>query len=371
MTTKKATKATKADIDALTSTPKNEIAYKPLGDSGITVSELCLGAATFAKTEEKLTLGFVPCVDEKGSYKFLDDFYANGGNFIDTSDTYGDSEGIIGRWIKKRSEKDPKFRLSIVLATKVFFKPIGQGPNRIGLGRAHIIAACDSSLEDLQTDYIDLYQVHAADHTVSVRCVMETIKLLIQRGKILHWGISNWSASMIMETMWLADKYNLPKPICLQHSYSLLTRDVEWEILPLAKRFNIGFIPWGPLQGGWLTGKIKKSVMPPKDCRVGASEGVWPHTGYTHFAKDSTWKLLDEIKAVAQEVKRSMAAVSLRWLMQKPGVTGPIIGVRKPQHFQDAMTVTEFSLSKEQMERLDKASQPKSIPYPYFFPSRT
>jgi len=341
--------------------------YRTLGQTGLKVSEMCLGTMTFQEHDNKKTFGWMPPVDEKGSHDFLDKFLQAGGNFIDTADAYSSSEEVLGRWIQKRSANDSKFREKIVLATKVFF---GAGMNTSGLNRTHILRACDLSLKRLKTDYIDLYQVHTFDHTVSIKDIMTTMKILIERGKIAHWGVSNWTASQIMECMWMADKYDLPAPSCLQHNYSLLSRDIEWEILPIARRFNISVISWSPLQGGWLTGKYKKGAAPGQDTRVGSAEGKWKMTSWSEFANAHTWGIITVLEAIAKEHNVSQCAVALRWNIQSDGITCPIIGVKKESHLKEALDATTFMLSEDQMNRLNEASKPLKVPYPYAFPTK-
>jgi len=169
--------------------------------------------------------------------------------------------------------------------------------------------------------------------------------------------------------MWLSSQYDLPAPVCLQHNYSLLSRNLEFEILPLAKRFNLSVISWSPLQGGWLTGKYKKSEKPDSESRVGSAEGKWKMTSYSEHDNELTWGTLAEIEKIAKECNVSQCAVALRWNLQSEGITCPIIGVKKPKHFEQALETASFELSKDQMDRLNKASTPK-IPYPHEFPCK-
>eukprot|EP00468_Gymnochlora_sp_CCMP2014_P014537 CAMPEP_0167768866 /NCGR_PEP_ID=MMETSP0110_2-20121227/16930_1 /TAXON_ID=629695 /ORGANISM="Gymnochlora sp., Strain CCMP2014" /LENGTH=325 /DNA_ID=CAMNT_0007657637 /DNA_START=63 /DNA_END=1040 /DNA_ORIENTATION=- len=320
---------------------------------------------TFQQSNDKKAFGWMPVVDEKGSHEFLNKFVKAGGNFIDTADAYASSEEVIGRWITDQTKEDKDFREKIVLASKVFFGP---GLNTNGLNRRHILKACDASLKRLQVDYIDLYQVHTFDYTTTVKEVMSTMKILIDSGKISYWGVSNWKASQIMESMWIADKYDLPAPVCLQHNYSLMSRNLEWEILPVARRFNLAVISWSPLQGGWLTGKYKKTEKPGLDSRVGgAEEGKFKMTSWSKYNNDHTWNLLAEIEKIAKELKVSQCAVSLRWNYQSDGITCPIIGVKKAHHLEQALEVMNFELSADQMKRLNDASEPQEVPYPHQF----
>jgi aryl-alcohol dehydrogenase-like predicted oxidoreductase len=235
--------------------------YKRLGATGLKVSELCLGCMTFGRE-----------ADEATASKILDKFIDAGGNFLDTANVYaaGASEEILGRILRER-------RSSLVVATKVRFnanifigKPVG--PNEIGLSRGHIMAEVERSLKRLQTDYIDLYQVHSWDFETPIEETMRALDDLVRQGKVRYLGCSNFTAWQLMKSLWVSDKHGLARFDCLQPQYSLISREVEREILPLCRSEGVGVIPWSPLGGGFLTGKYRAGQKPREDGLVGTAE---------------------------------------------------------------------------------------------------
>jgi aryl-alcohol dehydrogenase-like predicted oxidoreductase len=323
--------------------------YRFLGRTGMKVSELCLGAMTFGRE-----------ISEAESRPLLDAFTEAGGNFIDTADVYsqGVSEEILGRWLKGKPRAD------FVIATKVRFR-MGPGPNDEGLSRQHILAGVEASLRRLQTDYIDLYQVHMWDNATPLEETLATLNSLVQSGKVRYLGASNFCGWQLQKAVDLANCYGWEPFSCLQPLYNLLDREFEWELLPVCQNEGLGVIPWSPLRGGWLSGRYQRGmVAPPADSRVEqATEHGWSEA-WQIYNTERTWKVLDELAAVAAETGKSSAQVALNWLLQSPGVTAPIIGVRTPAHLEGNLAATGWSLSADQMARLNQVSQ-KDVPYPY------
>lgn len=323
--------------------------YRRLGNTGLRVSELCLGAMTFGReTAEEL------------SYEILDRFVETGGNFIDTADVYslGVSETILGLWLKEHKRDD------FVIATKVRF-PMGEGPNEYGLSRKHIIAGVHESLKRLRTDYIDLYQVHRWDSETPLEETLSTLNDLVKMGKVRYIGCSNFQGWQLQKALDLSKGKGWEHFVCLQPLYNLLDRAIEWELVPICQEEGLGIIPWSPLRGGWLSGRYKRGMEgPEKGSRVHtAGKFGWSET-WEVYGNERTWSIIDELFSIAEDVDKEPAQVALRWLLQRPGVTAPITGVRTMAHLKSNLGAVGWSLSDEQMERLNSVSD-ITPPYPY------
>ena len=323
--------------------------YRNLGKTGLQVSELCLGAMTFGRE-----------ADEPTSFQMLDRFVEIGGNFIDTANVYstGGSEELLGRWFKGKQRDD------IVLATKVRFN-MGEGPNQHGLSRKHILSAVEASLRRLGTDYIDLYQVHMWDAATPLEETLQTLDGLVKAGKVRYIGASNFAAWQLQKAVDLSNQHGWEQFTCLQPLYNLLDRDIEWELVPVSVNEGLGIMPWSPLRGGWLSGKYHRGL----DAAVAgtrveiADKRGWSET-WAKYANEHTWSVIDTLGEVARETNKSPAQVALRWLLQRPGVTSPIIGARNMEQLDDNLGATGWSLDEGQMQRLTAVSA-KPLPYPY------
>lgn len=323
--------------------------YHMLGKTGLKVSELCMGAMTFGRE-----------ASESDSFAMLNRFVESGGNFIDTANVYstGVSEEIVGRWLAKKRRDD------FVVATKVRFQ-MGAAANDLGLSRKHILSSAAASLSRLKTDYIDLYQVHAWDPLTPLEETLSTLNDLVRRGMVRYIGASNFRAWQLQKAIDLSRANGWDSFVCLQPQYNLLTRATEFELVPLCRTEGLGMIPWSPLRGGWLSGKFHRGMSaPPADSRVKVAEEKGWGENWTSYNKEATWKILDELAAVARDAGKTEAQVAIRWLMQKPGVTAPIVGARTMEQLTNNLAVTGWSLSDSQMQRLDSASEPP-VSYPY------
>ena len=327
--------------------------YRYLGKTGLRVSELCLGAMTFGRADE---------ATEKDSFAIMNRFVEKGGNFIDTANVYttGVSEEIVGRWLTKRNRDD------LVIATKVRF-PMGEGPNDLGLSRKHICSAVEASLRRLQTDYIDLYQVHCWDPGTPLEETLSTLNDLVRKGVVRYLGASNFTGWQLQRALDVSAAHRFEGFVCLQPQYNLLCRSTEWELIPLAVREYLGVIPWSPLRGGWLSGKFKRGMSaPPPGSRIElAEEKDWGEK-WSAYNNEQTWRTLDSLHQVAGESERSPAQVAINWLLQKSGVTAPIIGARRMEQLENNLGATGWALTSEQVAALDAASHIPP-PYPYDF----
>ncbi|HEY8471034.1 MAG TPA: aldo/keto reductase [Natronosporangium sp.] len=322
--------------------------YRVLGNSGLLVSELCLGTMTFGNE-----------ADEQESHRLLDRFVAAGGNFIDTADVYagGVSEEIIGRWLAFRRRDE------LVIATKLFWAT-GPGPNDVGAGRKHIISAVEASLRRLNTDYIDLYQVHAFDETTPIEETLGTLDTLVRQGKVRYLGASNYASWQLQKTVDIARHRGWEPFVALQPLYNLIDREVELELVPVCRNEGIGIIPWAPLRGGWLTGKYRRGMTAaPPDTRWEADKQPWLGN-WENSVDERTWTVTDTLLAVADELGRSPAQVALRWLLQRPGVSSPIIGARNLTQLEDNLGASGWTLPEKAMERLTAAGEQR-LPYPH------
>jgi aryl-alcohol dehydrogenase-like predicted oxidoreductase len=328
--------------------------FRYMGRTGLLVSELCLGAMTFGRE-----------TPEPDSYPIMDRFWEAGGNFIDTADVYteGVSETIVGKWLKGKNRHD------LVIATKVRF-PMGEGPNDAGLSRKHILAGIEASLNRLGTEYLDLYQVHMWDPGTPLEETLSTLHSMVESGKVRYIGVSNYAGYQLQKAVDLSLQHGWEAFACLQPLYNLLDRSAEWELIPVCEREGIGVIPWSPLRGGWLSGRYRRGMSaPPANSRVqDATQHGWSEA-WNLYDNERTWSILDALFAAAQDLGKTPAQVALRWLLEKPVVTAPILGVRSMEHLEDNLGSTGWKMPADILERLDKASFMQLV-YPYDFLSQ-
>lgn len=330
--------------------------YSTLGRSGLRVSPLCLGTMTFG-TE----WGWG--AEEEVSRSLFDRYIEVGGNFLDTADGYtgGKSEELIGKFIAERSLRD-----RVVMATKFTFNAEPGNPNAGGNGRKNIYRALHGSLRRLQTDYIDLYWLHAWDTVTPVEEVISTLNDLVREGKIRHYGFSDTPAWYVARAQTLAEQQGKERLIALQLEYSLVERNIEREHIPAAQELGLGICPWSPLAGGFLSGKYTQG----KSSSDGRLEKVKGSNNPT-FAKftEQNWKILDTLVDVSKQLGRAPAQVALNWVATQPGVTSTILGASKLAQLEDNLSAIEFSIPAELRRQLDVVSAPASIhPYMFFEP---
>jgi aryl-alcohol dehydrogenase-like predicted oxidoreductase len=334
--------------------------YRPLGRSGLIVSPFALGAMTFGVARWGMARPDAEAV--------FDAYVEAGGNLVDTADVYagGAGETMLGEIIADRGCRD-----QIVLATKSGFAA-GRGPHAGGNGARHIHAALEGSLRRLKTDHIDLYWIHVWDSVTPPEELLETMSALVRAGKIRYWGLSNTPAWYVARLVTLAAASGRPGPIALQYFYSLVSREIEAEHVPLALDTGLGVMPWSPLAYGLLTGKYDRAAVeaaPPRS-------GGLPNEAAGDAAKDSgarldganpfgdtlftdrNWKIVDALKAVASEIGESPARVALAWTLARPGVDTVLIGVSRVSQLQDNIGALDLVLSGDQLEALNAASRP-------------
>lgn len=310
--------------------------YKVLGKSGLLVSELCLGTMTFGKE-----------VNESDSIKMIHKFLDEGGNFIDTADVYvgGESERIVGKAIKER-------RSEIVLATKVRMR-VGPHPNDFGYSRRRIMEGVEQSLKRLNTDYIDLYQLHVWDNITPIEETIRTLDDLVSSGKVRYIGCSNFLAWQMMKALAYSDYHNLVRFISVQPQYSLINREMDREVLPLCKEENVGVIPWAPIGGGFLTGKYQAGVTPSSGRLAnGGGESSWEYR-----STERNFAILNEVQKISNELDKPPAQVALNWLLNKEEITSPIFGATSLEQFDENIGSIGWRLTKEQWDRLDEVSK--------------
>ncbi len=326
--------------------------YRPLGRTGCAVSNLTLGTMTFGKE-----------TDEPAAHEQLDAFVEAGGNLVDTADVYnaGVSEEIIGRWL---ADRPADVRDATVLATKGRF-PTGDGVNDIGLSRRHLQRALDASLRRLGVDCVDLYQVHSWDPVTPLEETLGTLDDLVRAGKVRYVGLSNYTGWQVQKTVALATARGWASPVTLQPQYSLLVRELEWEIVPSCLDAGLGLLPWSPLGGGWLTGKYTKDERPTGATRLGEDPGRGVEAYARRSTQQRTWDVVDAVGEVAQQRGVTMAQVALAWLADRPAVTSVILGARTTEQLADNLGAADLHLDADETARLDAASDPAAADYPY------
>jgi len=334
--------------------------YRPLGSSGVKVSDLCLGTMTLGEADENSFMHELGC-DEKTSFAILNEALDSGINFIDTADVYGQdglSERVIGNWFDEFGRRD-----EVVVATKFRFT-MGEGPNRSGASRYRIMRCCEDSLRRLKTDRIDLYQIHCQDTATPEEEILRALDDLVRQGKVLYIGCSNYTGYRLMDSLWLSRQGSMVSYVTNQSQYSLMHRELEREHVPICRESGMGLLPYSPLAGGFLSGKYRKDSPPPAGSRL----HKWKER-LARFDTERNWRILDAVLAVTEEVGASPSAVSLSWLLHKPTVTSVIFGARSVAQLKDNLKASDVELSEEQMTRLDEAAD-WEIGYPYDFIGR-
>lgn len=326
--------------------------HRLFGHSGLKVPVLSYGTATFGGSDAFFkTWGET---DIKEASRLVDICFEHGVNFFDTADVYsqGKSEEILGKALAGRRHK-------ALISTKVTFT-MGEGPNDKGSSRYHIIQACEASLKRLGTDYIDVYFMHTFDALTPVEETLSALDLLIQQGKIRYIGCSNFSGWHVMKSLATSEKYGLARYVVYQGFYSLVGRDYENELMPLALDQNLGLMVWSPLGWGRLTGKMRRDrPLPEGRIRKGGGEGG-PVMEDVYL-----YRVVDALDKIAEETGKSVPQVALNWLLHRPTVVSIVIGARSEEQLQENLGAVGWSLTKEQIAKLDAASKILP-PYPYW-----
>ena len=318
--------------------------YHTLGRTGLLVSEICLGTMTFAAGEGMWKP--ISGVEQDLADKILKDSFDKGVNFVDTADVYtnGESEKTLAKAISNVGIA----RKDIVIATKVFGRT-GPGRNDVGASRGHIMDGVEQSLKRLQTDYIDLYQIHAADSVTPVEETLRALNALVEHGKVRYIGCSNWYAWQLMQALGIAEAKNLVKMDSLQAYYSIAGRDLEREIVPLLKDQCTGLLVWSPLAGGLLSGKYSRENQKPEDSRRSAFD-------FPLVDKERTWRILDVLRPIAKAHNTGVATIALAWVLAKPFVTSVIIGAKRIEQLEQNLAAAGLKLGEEEMRQLDEVS---------------
>ncbi len=312
--------------------------YRSLGQTGLHISEICLGTMQFKWT-----------TDEATSHAVLDAFWEAGGNFIDTADVYsrwapglrgGEAETVIGEWLTRKGN-----RADVVLATKVRGR-MWDGPNGEGLSRAHIMRAVEDSLRRLQTDYIDLYQTHAPDLNTPIEETLRALDDLVRQGKVRYIGCSNYNGWQLMEAVLQARQAGLSEYISIQPHWSLVEREnFEKDVLPVVKKFGIGIIPYSPLGRGFLTGKYRRGQPLPESKRMGSVQAL---------LTDKNFDLLDKLEELGRARGKTPGQMALGWMLTQDLMAAPIIGANTPEQLADSLGAVSLKLNADETRALDE-----------------
>jgi aryl-alcohol dehydrogenase-like predicted oxidoreductase len=318
--------------------------YKTLGNTGLQVSALCFGTMTFG--DGRGLFKGISAVDQAGADELVKTSIDGGINFFDTADNYteGESERILGQSLKNLNIT----RKDVVIATKVYSR-VGPGRNDIGASRGHIMDGVEASLGRLQTDHIDLYQIHANDSVTPLEETIHVLDTLVQQGKVRYIGCSNWQAWKIAKALGISELRNLARFDTLQAYYSIAGRDLEREIVPLLESEKVGLLVWSPLAGGLLSGKFSRTNQKPADSRRTAFD-------FPVVDKERAWNILDVMAPIAKAHGCSPARLSIAWLLAKPVVTSVIIGAKRVDQLQDNLAAVELTLTQDELRQLDEVS---------------
>jgi aryl-alcohol dehydrogenase-like predicted oxidoreductase len=325
------------------------VEYRTLGRTAVKVSPLCLGCMMFGgKTTPE------------DSYAIIDRALDAGINFLDTANVYvrGRSEEVTGEALKRNGQ-----RHRVVLATKVHGMMDESDPNASGTSRRHIIEQCEASLRRLQTDYIDLYQMHRPRSDTPIDETLRALDDLIRAGKVRYIGSSTFGAWQLVESLWAAKELGLNRFICEQPPYNILDRRIERELIPMAQTYGIALIPWSPLGGGLLTGKYTRENPSPEGSRYADTSGnpVW-----SKRKTDAIYDVVDVLQPLVEAKQCTMSQFSLAWCVQQPGVTSPIIGPRTMEQLEDNLGALAVEVTEEERKRIDEVVPPGRMVAPFY-----
>lgn len=319
--------------------------YNQLGNTGLFVSEICLGTMTFGRSGQDGMWGNIAGMDQAAADAIVERSLAAGVNFIDTADIYsfGESEEMLGQSLKNLSVP----RKNVVLATKLY-NPMSSGPNDRGTSRVHIINSLEASLERLQTDYIDLYQIHANDTVTPIDEMLRTFDDLISRGLVRYIGVSNWQAWRIAKALGVAERRGYARFESVQAYYSIAGRDLEREMVPMMNEEKVGLMVWSPLAGGLLSGKYGPGSND--------NEGRRATFDFPPVDKDRAWACVAAMRPIAEKHGASVAAVALAYVLAKPFVTTVIVGGKRLEQIEQNLGAVKLKLDAEDLAKLDEAS---------------
>ena len=326
--------------------------FRTLGRSGLKVPVLSFGTGTFGGGNEFFRAWGATDVAE--ATRLVDICLEAGVNLFDTADIYSDglSETVLGKAVAGR-------RADVLISTKATFR-MGPGPNDLGSSRHHLIRACEASLRRLGTDYIDIYHLHGFDALTPIEEVLSTLNHLIVSGKVRYIACSNFSGWHLMKSLEVADRYGWARYVGHQVYYSLIGREYEWELMPLAVDQGIGALVWSPLGWGRLTGKVRRGQPLPAESRLHKTADMGPQVDDEHL-----FKVVDALLEVAKETGKSVTQVALNWLVQRPSISTVIFGARNEEQLRQNLGAVGWSLSSEQIAKLDAASEVTPV-YPYW-----
>ncbi len=326
--------------------------YRQLGNSGLRVPALSFGSGTFGG--QGPLFGAWGTIDAREASRMIDISLEAGLNMFDSADVYSDgaSEQVLGEAIKGRRDK-------IILSTKLAL-PVGDGPNDFGTSRHRLIMATDAALKRLGTDYIDLLQLHAFDAFTPVEEVLSTLDDLVRAGKLRYIGVSNFAGWQIMKSLAVSDHLGYSRYVAHQVYYSLVGRDYEWDLMPLAQDQGLGALVWSPLGWGRLTGKIRRGTPIPDGSRLHQTVQFGPPVDEDHL-----YDIVDVLDELSAETGKTVPQIAINWLLHRPTVASVIIGARNEQQLRDNLGAVGWSLSSEQIARLDAVSK-RQPPYPHY-----
>jgi len=326
--------------------------YRFLGSSGFKVPALSFGTGTFGGEGDFFSKWGNS--DAQEATRMVDLCLDAGVTLFDTADVYsrGRSEEVLGKAIAGRRDR-------LLISTKATF-PMGDDPNDAGSSRLHLIHSCEASLRRLQTDYVDIYTIHGFDAKTQVEETLRALESLVQSGKVRYITCSNFSGWHLMKSLAISEKYGWARYAGHQAHYSLISREYEWELMPLALDQNVGTLIWSPLSGGRLTGKFRRNQPPPADSRIMQGAGEGPTLSEEWF-----YNLVDVLDEVADETEKTVAQIAINWLLQRPTIATVIFGARNEAQLNENLGAVGWNLTSEQVARLDAASERAPI-YPYW-----